>query len=94
MIMLDIEPELTSNMVPMLEVLYVGESQEDRKARYEWYTKALTIADDRVKMITDLWHEQFGQLKVDIMAMIQQKEDEADASVTKKLEDDIANNSL
>ena len=45
-LMVDIEPELLSANIPHLDEPYVGESEEDRKKRYDRYTEAFAKYDE------------------------------------------------
>ena len=48
-LMWNIEPELTTWVLPDLEFLYPGESNEDRKARFAWYAAAFGLFMDTYK---------------------------------------------
>ena len=44
-LMMQIEPELVSANIPLLDAEYVGESEADRALRYERYTRAYATYD-------------------------------------------------
>ncbi len=56
-LMWEIEPELTTQILPDLEFIYRKESSEDRQTRYEWYAIAFAqFADSYLNFIGKCKH--------------------------------------
>ena len=54
-LMSEIEPDLVSNQIPLLDQKYAGETEEERKARMQRYTEAYAKYDAvSAKYIADL----------------------------------------
>lgn len=62
-LMRGIEPELTSDMLPLLDAIYAEESPEERRARMERYADACTLFLDRFGEILQTWSADLRAVK-------------------------------
>ena len=63
LLMVEIEPDLTTDMLPLLNEKYEGETAEDRKARSERYAEAFEEFAIRFDKAMAIWKEQILKLK-------------------------------
>src|SRR5690348_5394279 len=63
LLMVEIEPELTTEIVPYLDDIYADEKPEDRKARWDWYAAAFDIFSDQYKGFINGWKEYFMSMR-------------------------------
>ncbi len=78
-LMLEIEPELMTDMVPELEEIYAGETDEERKERGDRYAAAFELFAERFSKILDLWKEELHKFKEKALAEFQKKSTKEDA---------------
>lgn len=90
MLMWDIEPELTTDSLPFLEMMYEGESPEEHAKRMEWYAKAFDTVTERLTLVTDAWNEQVKTLKKDILQVQQDESADDDSTAMSDLEQQIS----
>ena len=83
-LMEDIEPELTTDAIPLIDEMYADESPEEKKARGKRYARALQEMQERLKDITDKWKEGLKAVKHQLMEYFEDMESE---SVTEYLSD-------
>lgn len=57
-LMLEIEPELTSELWPTLGDRYLGESVRERDLRMERYAQAFLEFDRRVQRLSNVWKDR------------------------------------
>jgi hypothetical protein len=76
-----IEPDLTTNMIPVLDEVYFGETLEEHNARMQRYTKAVEAFRTRAAQFADdfksaIWG--IGEHAMNLARDIQKKADESD----------------
>ena len=62
-LMLDIEPELTTDVLPDLAVWYADETENERRERMERYAKAFEIFGECLLAFGKFWREQLEDFK-------------------------------
>lgn len=61
--MLDIEPDLTTDMLPLLEDVYNWQTPEEKEVRLSWYREALEICTNRLASFVDVWSTEVDNVK-------------------------------
>jgi hypothetical protein len=62
-LMAQIEPELTSVMLPRLDELYADETPEEKAARGDRYKKAFALFEERFGSLVATWRGELQTLK-------------------------------
>jgi len=86
LIMFDIEPELTTYMIPDLEVIYKDETKEERKMRAERYAEAFAEFEHRFKLLMSLWKGEINYFKDDVLSKLKSSAKKEDLSKLKDIE--------
>jgi len=63
LLMSDIEPDLMTENISILDDLYSYESEEERKSRMEWYAEAMIIFKDRFEKFARIWKEEMTGIR-------------------------------
>lgn len=63
LIMGQIEPELKTDTLPFLDYLYEGETEEEHKARAEWYAIAFEVFEKQYRHFVDGWKNYYVDLR-------------------------------
>ncbi len=77
------QPELTTDMLPLLEELYAEEKPEDRIERGKWYAEALSMFEVQYKGFVNGWKNYYVDLRKKVESLARktaEKNDEADTS--------------
>lgn len=88
-LMLEIEPELVTHIVPDLDEIYAGETPEERKERGNRYAEAFELFAERFSKILDLWKEEVQMFKEKALAEFRQKSTKEDAKHLSDIEHSI-----
>ena len=62
-LMQEIEPDLLPGTVEYLNFIYAGESDEQSKARFERYEKALDLLEERMSYLATKWKEELVKFR-------------------------------
>lgn len=73
-LMWEIEPELTTELMPDLDFLYENESPEDREARMEWYEAAYEMLAARMSRFTSDCSAHVNKIKDGINTLARKDE--------------------
>lgn len=57
LLMAQIEPELTTDMLPQLAAMYPGETPAEWKQRQERYQRAFALYEERFAALMDMWKQ-------------------------------------
>jgi hypothetical protein len=85
-LMVDIEPELTTSMLPELDAIYKQESAEDRRARGKRYARAFEIFADRLETFLSLWKREILAFKTHLLSQFQERVEAAEAQALSEIE--------
>jgi hypothetical protein len=88
-LMSEVEPDLTTDMIDLLDEMYAGESQEQKRARAERYAAALTIVYARLTSLLKLWKDCAMRAKTTFMTEIKKTHAKRDDSAMKDISDSI-----
>ncbi len=77
-LMWEIEPELTTELLPDLEFLYEKETPEERTLRAEWYSIAFEQLGERMKTFSADAKKHLTGIKNQIIALAQKDSAETD----------------
>ena len=89
LVMHEIEPELTTAVLPTLEELYKDETDAEYAVRKERYANAMKEYARRVEHITEEWKKTLHESKKAIVANYQKQSTEQKGSILSDLEDEI-----
>ena len=89
LIMLDIEPELMTDMIPALDDIYAEQDEEERKARGEWYADAFEMCAERFARFAVLWKNELKHLKKTVLQSAEQKKRKGEKIVITDIEHSI-----
>ncbi len=89
--MFEIEPELTTEILPELELLYFNESEQNRKSRYAWYAIALEIFADRYTSFLHTCKDYLLGISKSITQLSREGDIEANTSRISTIEQSLAN---
>ncbi|MBU2213198.1 hypothetical protein KKC44_02195 [Patescibacteria group bacterium] len=67
LLMYDIEPDLASDNIKYLDVIYEGENEEERGIRLERYRYAFEMFYDRFEHLMRLWKKELVKGKKEMM---------------------------
>lgn len=90
--MFKVEPDLVSAMVPELEGIYAGESEEDRRKRMARYADAFAMFMAFIEDATVNAEKSFLGIKKEAFAAYAKQTSDADANVITSLEKDMNDN--
>jgi len=90
-LMVDIEPDLTTVVIPHLDVLYASETEEDRSARGERYARAFDEFLLRFSLLTETWKQALLAFKDDVLKTIKSKAKEEDVTALQRIEKSLEN---
>ncbi len=62
-LMSEIEPELMTGMIPMLDDLYIEETPEEKKERGERYARAFILFQERFQDFCGAWKQSLLSIK-------------------------------
>ena len=63
LLMWEIEPDLTTVMLPHLDEIYEGETKKEQKNRLTWYAQAFEIFQERFALFMDVWKEGLKEVR-------------------------------
>jgi hypothetical protein len=63
LIMGGIEPDLTTDMLPLLDDIYADETEEQRAARARWYDSAFDLFAEDYQTFVQGWKKYYADLK-------------------------------
>ena len=72
-LMAEIEPDLTTKMIPLLDEIYETETEEERKERGERYADAFELFASRFSSIIEMWKEELLAFKEQALATLKEK---------------------
>lgn len=90
MLMWDIEPELTTDMLPELDLLYAEESPEDRMVRLAWYTEAFELLKERAKELKGECKDTLQKAMKKFDELRQMKDRKGEMNKLSSIEDSLA----
>ncbi len=89
-LMWDIEPELTTDILPDLDALYADESAEDRTVRLQWYEDAFAVFQQRAREVKAEGKAVLQKVLKNIAKLSQQQARGAEEKKLSSLEDSLA----
>lgn len=89
LIMGGIEPELTTDMLPMLADIYADETPEQRKERASWYAIAFDIFEEKKKIFVEGWKNYYKNLRNQATEFAQKVQTEDDSTAADSISDSI-----
>jgi len=87
--MLDIEPDLTTSMYPLLDDVYSWETVEQREGRMAWYEEAIEICKSRLSAFYAAWNEEIENVKTLMKEYMHGGEESQKAEGLQSIEDSI-----
>lgn len=78
-LMLDIEPELVTYMLPELPAMYREEKKTERQSRLERYTKAFEVFAERFSVLLVLWTEELRAFRKSVFNALKEQSGAKDA---------------
>lgn len=91
LLMAEIEPDLTTMMIPYLDEVYEGETEKEHKERGGRYARAFEEFSKRFEKAMGIWKAQFLKLKEAALNLAKKKtgKEEADriADIERSLEE-------
>lgn len=84
--MREIEPDLTTDMLPFLDEMYEGETEEERKMRGESYAEAFEEFAVRFDKAMAIWKEQILKLKEWAFGIAREKSGKEDIAKLSEIE--------
>ncbi len=91
MIMGAIEPELLSDMLPALDLLYVNETVEEKEARLAWYDIAFETYDARYTKFMEGWKNYYTDIRKQAARIARTAEERGSQTDTSFIEDSLQN---
>ncbi len=85
-VMAEIEPDLTMKMLPVLDDLYKNETKKQRRKRYERYSRALEIFNDRWQTAVKSWKDTLHSARDVIVTQSKEKSKKEDDSALEQIE--------
>ncbi len=85
-LMFEIEPELTSAMLPELDLLYKDETPQERKARAARYAQALRECAGRFSLLLGTWKDTLVGFKDGVIQSLKARVGAEEESAVKALE--------
>lgn len=58
-----IEPELMTDMLPILDSIYKDEPPENKKIRLDWYKEAFEIFAEKYSSFMGIWKHELAHIK-------------------------------
>jgi len=86
LLMVEIEPDLTTDMLPLLSEMYEGESAENRKARSERYAEAFEEFAIRFDKAMAIWKEQIHKFKEKAFGIARERSGKNDVQALSDIE--------
>ena len=87
LIMLEIEPELATGIMPYLDQIHESETEEERKERMERYEKAFEECGKRFEKLSVEWKDRIQTLKRAIRGVEQEEAEEEEAREISAIEE-------
>lgn len=78
LLMTEVEPELTTMVMPHLDEIYKDETPKEKKKRNKRYAKAFKKYDKRFKKAMGIWKEQILKFKTAAFALAKKRSGEDD----------------
>ena len=91
LIMEQIEPDLTTDMLEILDDLYEGEPDEERAEREARYQEAFAEFETQYKVFVDGWQGHYFALRKKAMKLNRDKNEKAASVDTSTIEDSLQN---
>ena len=88
-LMMEIEPELTLDMIPFLDELYAGEPEDMRKERALPYALAFEEFGERFEKAMTIWKKQIVHLRDDAIAIAAKRMNKEESIILSDLEHSI-----
>ncbi len=86
-----IEPDLTTAMIPVLDELYFGETQEENAARMQRYAQAIEMFKTRAAQFADDFKSAIWSIGEHAMNLAHDLQNKSDASDLKQAESNLDN---
>ncbi len=86
-----IEPDLTTEMIPVLDEMYFGETQEENAARMKRYAQAIELFRARAAEFADNFKSAIWQIGEHAMNLAKDAQEKADADSLTQTESDLNN---
>ncbi|MBM3228123.1 hypothetical protein FJZ27_04695 [Candidatus Peribacteria bacterium] len=85
-LMRGIEPDLCTDTLPLLDVMYEGETSDQRKERMQWYSEAFRQFLERYEKFTAALHGEFRKIQTSLRSIAEGKSAAHDDDAVKNLE--------
>ncbi|MCF7844353.1 MAG: hypothetical protein K9M03_00810 [Kiritimatiellales bacterium] len=89
LLMYDIEPELMTDQIADLDVLYFDESEDEHKDRMARYKEAFEEFFEKFEKLMSVWKGELGALKKEMFAALQAKINKGESNDISNIEDSI-----
>src|SRR3989338_3782439 len=86
LLMRGVEPDLCTGTLPLLELMYAGESKEERAERMQWYAEAFSRFLERYAKFNGAIHGEFQKIQTSLRSVAEGKDSATDAQATAMLE--------
>lgn len=93
LLMRGIEPDLCTDTLPLLDVMYEDETPELRKERMKWYSEAFRQFLERYEKFTAALHGEFRKIQSSLRSIAEGKSAAHDDDAVKNLEHLFQSNS-
>lgn len=71
-LMYTIEPELMTDMLPMLDAIYKDETKENRAIRLAWYAEAFEMFAEHFSKFMGIWKHEIAAVRRTALALKEQ----------------------
>ncbi len=89
LVMIDIEPDLTTDMLPLLEGTYSWETAEEKEGRMNWYREALEMCMERLSDFVDAWSDELETVKKVVKSYVHGFEEKQQSKELSDIEDSL-----
>lgn len=89
LIMGRIEPDLTTEMLPLLDDLYIHETPEQRAVRAEWYNKVFAKFDSEYTRFMDKLKDYYMGMQRHVKSSVRSIKENAEKESTRAIEDSL-----
>ncbi len=93
LLMRGVEPDLCTDTLPLLDVMYADETPDQKKERMQWYSEAFQQFLGRYEKFTAALHGEFRKIHSSLRSMAEGKSAPRDEDAVSHLEDLFQTNS-
>ena len=86
-LMIDIEPELTTAMLPMLSAIYEKETEEQKIERGKRYQEAFEKLSEKMSTIQNTWKDELIEMKESVISQLKEEASAEDAAHLSEIEE-------